>query len=191
MLYYTNKDINKLFTDVLAGFIADGAVFDLNNNNYASSGFDSHVDLIDKNGEAIVLYKKTGRNEAFRSYRNGVCVIKTQRYEYSNGFRHSKLISEETLHTLYQYYNIFTDDADEYNKMVEKGNARRKARWDFEHSNYEVKYDPSVILNIVRKRKGFKRTKQEHIMYVHKYDKDYHICINNGRKHEIIVIKGV
>lgn len=55
MLYYTNKDINKLFTDVLAGFIADGAVFDLNNNNYASSGFDSHVDLIDKNGEAIVL----------------------------------------------------------------------------------------------------------------------------------------
>lgn len=189
-MLYTKKDIDKLFTDVVAGFIADGAMINLKKNNYSSSEYDSHIDLINKNGEGIVIFKKTGRNEAFRSYKNGICVIKARKYRCINDF-YCDMKEEKTVYTLYQYHNVFTDDIDEHNRMVEKGNARRKARWDFEHSNHEVKYDPSVILNIVCKRKGFKRTKQEHIMYVHKYDKDYHICINNGRKYEIIVIKGV
>ena len=61
-------------------------------------------------------------------------------------------------------------------------------RWEYEKNMRKINYDPSLVLSIVRKRKGYKRTKAENILMVEKRCGRFNIYVNTRGKKEIIAI---
>ena len=191
-MLYTGKDIEKIYSDFVAKYIASGARFDFSNKNYLSSEFDMHVDLIDKdNATKIIIYAVTcaATRKAFYAPSNGlfeIVVRKCNPVKYKNGIIGYPESNWEniTLFQAFKYKNIYTNDEEEYRIMTAKNSERRAVDFDQITKMYEVKYDPSLILSIVRKRDGFKRSKLENILRVEKRNRKYEIYVNT-RKNKI------
>lgn len=198
-MLYTKKEIEKVYSNLVANYIANGARFDFTHNNYCCSEFDCHTDLIANDGVRIIIYTTTGtaRSEAFRRYDRGlfkivVRVIKPVKNKYGDVcYPHSE---EEnfTAFTFFQYKNIYTDNEETYKIMNETERQRRLSEWEYEKNMYKINYDPSLVLSIIRKRDGFKRSKTENIIKVEKRNGRYEIYVDTRSKktgrHDIIII---
>lgn len=178
-MLYTKKGVEKLFTDLVADYIANGAVIDLQNcGNYVSSEYDCHVDLVAADHSRIVIFIKTGKPEAFYSYNKGTCNISVKVYHPTKRGRKYCYFDGDVdtfpVYQLYKYKNVYTDDLEEYQAMIGKADKRT----DRADHSYDVKYNSAVIISILKKHEGFKRAKPENIYSIKKYNGKYCITIN-------------
>ena len=191
-MLYTKKEIEKRYSNLVAEFISRGARIDFNNGNYISSQLDHHIDLIADDGRRIIIYITTNAasgNAPFRKYDKGLCeiVVGVSKKKAFDDFYYDRDDTiKYTVYKFLRYKDVYTDDEKQYKIMVAKETERAHLQYENEKNERKVKYNMSVILNIVRKRKGFKRTKPEHIMNVEKSGGDYRIFVNNGKKRDII-----
>lgn len=193
-MLYTKKDIEKVYSNLVADYISKGAVFDFPRNNYSCSEFDCHVDLLTDDGARIIIYIATGKDRsAFRCYDRGLCrivvrVCKPVKNEYGNVYYPRSEEENLTAFKFYQYKNVYTDSEETYKIMDAVGKERSHERWVYEKDMHKVKYDPSLVLAIVKKRKGYKRTKAENILMVERRRGKFDIYVNTRGKNEIISI---
>ena len=104
-MLFMKKDIEKLFSKVIANKIANGARFDFSRNDYISSEFKYHVDLISESGERFIIFAKTGEPTAFCSPNTGESVICERRYNSYNGYDKE----DKVLYRFYQYKQVYTN----------------------------------------------------------------------------------
>ncbi|MBR4589680.1 MAG: hypothetical protein IKO36_03365 [Bacteroidaceae bacterium] len=194
-MLYTKKDIEKVYSNLVAEYIAKGARIDFGQNNYSCSEFDCHVDLLAEDGARIIIYITTGAacREAFRRYDRGLCEINVRVCKPvkndRGGVYYPRSDEEEfTAFKFFRYKNVYTNDEETYRIMNAVESERRHVCWEYEKNVYKVNYDPSLVLSIIRKRKGYKRTKAENILMVEKRDGRFSIYVNTRGKNEIIVV---
>lgn len=141
-MLFTKKDIEKLFSKVIANKIANGARFDFSRNDYISSEFKYHVDLISESGERIIIFAKTGEPTAFCSPNTGESVICERRYNSYNGYDKE----DKVLYRFYQYKQVYTNSLEEFEVMQNKGSERDRRRYAKEQTTVTViMYDGSQI----------------------------------------------
>lgn len=194
-MLYTKKEIEKIYSNLIVDYINQGARIDFDNSNYLSGQFDNHVDLIAEDGCRIIIYTETNREnkEAFRGYNRGLCeiivdVIKPSKSKSGRLYYPESNAEKYVAYTFYRFKEIYTDSEGQYNKMVQTERERMIKQFGNENNSDKVKYNPSVVLHIIRKRKGFKRTKTEDIVSVRKRNGIFMILINTGKKRELITI---
>lgn len=194
-MLYTKKEIEKVYSNLVAEYIANGARIDFTQNNYSCSEFDCHTDLLAEDGARIIIYITTGAacREAFRRYDRGLCeivvrVCKPVKNDRGDLYYPSSNEEEFTAYTFFRYKNIYTNDEETYRIMNAVESERKSAYWEYEKNMYKVNYNPSLVLSIVRKRKGYKRTKAENILMVEKRHGRFNIYVNTRGKNEIITI---
>ncbi len=194
-MLYTKKEIEKVYSNLVADYIAKGARFDFSQNNYSCSEFDCHTDLLAEDGARIIIYITTGAacREAFRRYDRGLCeivvrVCKPVKNNHGDVYYPRSEEENFTAFTFFMYKNIYTDDEETYRMMDAVEKDRSSSRWKYEKNMRKVNYDPSLVLSIVRKRKGYKRTKAENILMVEKRCGRFNIYVNTRGKNEIITI---
>lgn len=178
-MLFMKKDIERLFSKVIANKIANGAriVF---SSSYISSEFKFHVDLISESGERIIIFAKTGEPTAFCSPDTGESVICERRYNGNDK-------EDKVLYRFYQYKQVYTNSLEEFKEMENKGSERDRRRYAKEQTTVLT---PEHVLPIVRRHTGFKRTKADDIISVEKfksYDGFYfNIFVGkNGKCHTI------
>ena len=194
-MLYTRKDIEKIYSDLVVDYIKKGARIDFDNNNYSSSQFDNHVDLIADDGCRIIIYITTNETDrvAFRHYDRGLCeitvsVIKPAKNKYGTLYYPNSNAEKYVTYTFYRFKEIYTDNKEQFKAMEETEKKRRHIQMEYERNANKIKYNPSVILPIIRRRKGLKRIKKENIMYVEKNRGSFTIMIDTGKKRELITI---
>lgn len=184
-MLFMKKDIEKLFSKVIANKIANGARFDFSRNDYISSEFKYHVDLISESGERIIIFAKTGEPTAFCSSNTGESVICERRYNSYNGYDKE----DKVLYRFYQYKQVYTNSLEEFKEMESKGSERDRRRYAKEQTTVLT---PEHVLPIVRRHTGFKRTKADDIISVEKfksYDRFYfNILVGKNDKYHTINI---
>ena len=186
-MLYTKKEVEKIYSNLITEHIANGARIDFNHNSkYISGEFDCHVDLIDDNWNRIIIYIVTHGEDrsAFRRYDSGLCEIVVSICEpVKNGnyrFNYNEKDAEKiTAYRFYRYKNIYTDNEEEYKRMVEIGKTRNHYQIENEYAVRKINYDPYLVLSIVKNHKGYKRTKLDDINLVLKYYGKYHIYVNH------------
>lgn len=194
-MLYTKKDIEKVYSNLVSEYISNGARFDFSQNNYSCSEFDCHTDLLAEDGARIIIYITTGAacREAFRRYDRGLCeivvrVCKPVKNDRGGVYYPSSEEENFTAFKFFKYKNVFTDDEETYKIMNAVERERSHAYWEYEKNMYKVNYDPSLVLSIVRKRKGYKRTKAENILMVEKRHNQFRIYVDTRGKNEIIFV---
>lgn len=162
-MLFMKKDIEKLFSNVIANRIYKGARFDLDGGDYISSEFKSHVNLISESGEKVVIFTRTGfpiAPTAFCRPNTGEFVICERRYNGNDK-------EDKVLYRFYQYKQIYTNSLEEFEVMQNKGKER-------DHRKYEKRQTTVLtadhVLPIVRRHTGFKRTKAADIGSVDKFE---------------------
>ena len=184
-MLFMKKDIERLFSKVIANKIANGARFDFSRNDYISSEFKYHVDLILESGERIIIFAKTGEPTAFCSPNIGESVICERRYNSYNGYDKE----DKVLYRFYQYKQVYTNSLEEFKEMESKGSERDRRRYAKEQTTVLT---PEHVLPIIRRHAGFKRTKADDIISVEKfksYDGFYfNILVGKNDKYHTINI---
>ena len=165
-MLFMKKDIEELFSKVIANKIANGARFDFSRNDYISSEFKYHVDLISESGEA-----KTGEPTAFCSPNTGESVICERRYNSYNGYDKE----DKVLYRFYQYKQVYTNSLEEFKEMESKGSERDRRRYAKEQTTVLT---ANHVLPIIRRHAGFKRTKADDIISVEKFKSYYGFYFN-------------
>lgn len=167
-MLFMKKDIERLFSKVIANKIANGARFDFSRNDYISSSFKYHVDLILESGERIIIFAKTGEPTAFCSPNTGESVICERRYNGNDK-------EDKVLYRFYQYKQVYTNSLEEFKEMESKGSERDRRRYAKEQTTVLT---PEHVLPIVRRHTGFKRTKADDIISVEKFKSYYEFYFN-------------
>ncbi len=192
-MLYTKKDVEGVYSEIVSYYIRKGARIDFSNCNYLTNEFDCHTDLITNDNTRIIVYISTGRmqrnNHAFMRNNRGMCEINVRMCKperKDNVIYYPKSgIEELSAYKLFRYKDVYTNDEETYKIM----NAIEKKRMEARSGNINrVNYNPSTILSIVRKRRGFKRTKAENIVLVEKGYKEFNIYVNTRGKVEVITI---
>jgi hypothetical protein len=158
-MLYTLKDIENIFSGLVTHYINDGARIAFSENNYSSSLYDCHIDLVAADDSKIVIWKKTGRSESFYHYNSGICRICVSVFQPEKRYgkiwygRESK---ESVIRTFYQYEGIFTDDVEEFTRMNDKHSIREVRRNGLFNDTYRagIPFDMDLVLKIVHNRKG-------------------------------------
>lgn len=194
-MLYTKKDIEKVYSNLVAEYFAKGARIDFEQNNYCCSEFDCHVDLLAEDGARIIIYITTGavNRRAFMNYDRGLCEIvvrvsKPVKNDRGSIYYPKSETEEYTAFKFFKYKNVYTNDEETFRIMNAVESERRSVQWDYEKNMHKLNYDPSLVLSIVRKRKGYKRTKAENILMVEKRHGRFNIYVNTRGKNEIITI---
>ena len=153
-MLFMKKDIEKLFSKVIANKIANGArlVF----NSYISSEFEFHVDLISESGEKIIIFAKTGKPSAFYSPTSGEFVICERKGK-----------EDKVLYKFYRYGKVYTNNLEEFEVMENKGKERDRRKYAKRQTTVLT---ADHVLPIVRRHTGFKRTKAADICSVDKFE---------------------
>lgn len=184
-MLYTRKDIEKIYSNLVFEYINKGARIDISKNNYTCSEFDCHMDLIDNSGRKIIIYTTTCANnrEAFREYDRGlyeICirVINPIKNNHGDVFYRKEDAENWTIYKFFRFKNVYTKSEEEFRVMCTKENKRAHDRWSYEYHKYIIPFDMDLILQIVRRRNGYKRAKRESIACVQKRNGKYYIYIN-------------
>ena len=153
-MLFMKKDIERIFSNVIANRIYKGARFDLGGGDYISSEFKSHVNLISESGEKVVIFTRTGFPTAFYSPDSGEFVICERKGK-----------EDKVLYRFYRYKQIYTNSLEEFEAMESKGKERDYRRYAETQTTI---LKPDHVLPIVRRHTGYKRTKASDICSVDK-----------------------
>ena len=189
VMLYTKKAVEKIIADLIASFINQGARVSMYDNNYSCSEHQVHVNLLLDDGRRITIYKTEDQWDGLHVYDCGTCEIGyMERMPYKSGKRtyypEANSYTHVT-HSLYHYKGIYTDNKDDYESMISKGDFRYANQpVDGAHfCTYHIKYNPDTILKVLKNHRGYKRLKANDIIRV---DKVQEYC----RKYYIIHIVG-
>ncbi len=169
-MLFMKKDIERLFSNVIANRIYKGERFDLDGVDYISNEFKSHANLISESGEKIIIFTRTEFPTAFCNPNTREFVICERKGE-----------EDKVLYRFYQYKQIYTNSLEEFEVMQNKGKERDRRKYAKRQTTVLT---PEHVLPIVRRHTGFKRTKATDICSVDKFESH-----NDGLYFSILVRK--
>jgi hypothetical protein len=177
-MLFMKKDIERVFSNVIANRIYKGSRFDLDDGDYISSEFKFHVNLISETGEKVIIFTRTEFPTALYSPNSREFVICERKGK-----------EDKVLYRFYQYKQVYTNSLEEFKEMESKGSERDRRRYAKEQTTVLT---PEHVLPIIRRHAGFKRTKADDIISVEKfksYDGFYfNILVGKNDKYHTINI---
>lgn len=191
-MLYTRKEIERIYSELIAKYINDGARIDFGKNNYLRGGYDCHIDFLLKDNTRMVLFIRTGStNNGFYRYDRGVCnicITSCKPVKYGKKIWYNDSDEEEkVLYSFYRFKEIYTDSKNEYDAMVAKEKKRLSVQYEYEKNLYRLNYNP-IFLKIARQHDGYKRIKAENIDFVEKRCGRYIFYINKDGKRKQLII---
>ena len=181
-MLFMKKDIERLFSNVIANRIYKGARFDLDDGDYISSEFKSHVSLISETGEKVIIFTRTEFPTALYSPNSREFVICERKGK-----------EDKVLYRFYQYKRIYTNSLEEFEAMESKGKERDYRRYAEKQTTILT---PDDVLPIVRRHTGYKRTKAADICSVNKFLSCngtwyFNILVRKNDRYNTITISGL
>lgn len=189
-MIYTRRNIDIIFSRIVEEYICKGARFETKQGNYSTSRYDAHVDLITDDYIRILPFVK--HENTFWKLKQGKCTIGVEilkpRRDGKHIYHDYRDAEIKNLYEFYVYDNAaYTIYEEEFNTMVAIAESRRR---NYYETSRNIKYNPDTILAIVKKRKGYKRTKAEDIISVERWVSNrigLYYTINIRNKESIII----
>jgi len=175
---YGKKELSQAFTNIVQSYLNSGFMIWMSGCS-GSQGEEMKIDLSNDNGKTVYrVWMKDERlygddvEKKFHSYDVNAMKIFVKKYNIE--CKHQTLWMREgeevecyTYYRIDDYKDVYVFDECDYADLIWIHNERQRGRWDLRKDWESISSVPSkVLLNIVRKQKGYKSVAAKDIQSV-------------------------